>query len=108
MARFMSAGRWVDPTVYVVAWPDGVVKIGWTMYDRRWKNFVARGARLVRLYRDGDIHLEEVIQRWVAERYPAAFSSKAESLKYLGGYGGWTECFKVPVGRIDDLFPEEV
>lgn len=85
------------PCVYVVEWPDGVMKIGYTSAGR-YRDFIRRGGRLVGLaeYPDGSDALdhEDVAHAVAASIWPRAFTNRKQAIPYLGGTGGgWVECY---------------
>jgi hypothetical protein len=88
--------------MYVVGWPDGIVKVGYTSQGReRWGKFLARGGVMLDIsYFAGidAVHAEVWLQEHLAARYPLAFDSKEESKPYLGSNGcGYLECYRIPV-----------
>lgn len=84
--------------VYVVWWPDGVFKVGYTANRSRWRKFVCRGAKLVYLSSFTNctdaIQSETAGQEWLAESFPMAFRCKEDALGHLGDGCGWTECYQ--------------
>ena len=91
-------------TVYAVAIPGGIVKIGYSA-GQRWRNFVARGARVLWLVEFPDtlagcreaLEYESAVHRWMSERFPPGYASKAEANAALGiGGAGFKECYAVP------------
>lgn len=84
---------------YIVAWPNGVVKIGSSWYERRWRAFVNRGGTLIGLlttdnYYGYMVHIESKIQDVAQTLGPRAFANKQEAVAYLGGNGaGYMECW---------------
>jgi hypothetical protein len=87
------------PTVYLVRWPDGVAKVGYTDC-KRWRKFVIRGATLVGIWSFFTTYdaLTAEIQVRKSLKCNRAFKEKNESLQYLGhDGGGWTECLQVPL-----------
>lgn len=101
----LSAGKHYIPQRYIVAWPDGVLKVGSTWNGRqRWGKFLNRGATMVDLayYEklgealDGEIWMQRLLDCW----YPRAFDYKEESLSYLGDGSGYLECYKVSIGEL--------
>lgn len=101
--RYRSAGKWYSPQMYVVGWPDGIVKVGCTANGRtRWGKFLTRGAVLLDLAYFGgidDMNAELWLQDQLEARYPRAFKSKAESLPYLGDGCGYLECYRIPASE---------
>lgn len=86
------------PCVYIVEWPDGLMKIGYTAKGR-YRDFMRRGGRLVGLteYPDGVTALEhEDYAHAVAKSiWPQAFTDRTQAVPYLGGTGsGWVECYR--------------
>lgn len=85
--------------VYVVRWPDGVVKVGWSWYESRWSGFVNRGAKLIALFSSKHYEiagLEPRLDRLLAECGRPAFASKNEAIDHLGSTGaGYLECYRV-------------
>lgn len=83
------------PTVYLVRWPDGVSKFGYSAHGR-WRAFVLRGARVVKTWqfeREADALAFEQVAH--AHGHSKAFVSRVEARQYLGGSGGgWAECFR--------------
>jgi len=94
-------GNWRDPQRYVVGWPDGVVKVGCTDRGRaRWGSFLNRGGVLLDIsYFAIPAYAEVWLQEQLAKKYPLAFDSKEESRPYLGGKGGYSECYRIPVSE---------
>lgn len=85
--------------VYVVQWPDGVLKVGYASARYRWRTFVCRGAELVQLisfnsYADAS-SAESSAHEWMRERYNRAFESREEAKVHLGG-GGYLDCYYIP------------
>ena len=85
--------------VYTVVWPDGVVKVGYASVRSRWRTFVCRNARLVRLFAFTDqaaaFAAEDEAHHWMRASFPYAFRDRREAAPYLGSTGGgWTECYK--------------
>ena len=97
--RYRSSGKWYSPQVYVIGWPDGIVKVGSTSNGRqRWGKFLTRGGVMLDLayFEDGDT--EVWLQEQIGALYPRAFQFKHESLPYLGDGCGYLECYRIPVG----------
>lgn len=97
----MGYKRTRDNYVYVVSWDsDGIIKIG-SSAAQRWRSFVIRGGRLVRLGLEGGMRYPQ----WPGEmQYHAAaltfanqaFPSRLDAVPYLGGSGGgWLECYRL-------------
>lgn len=94
-------GNWRDPQRYVVGWPDGVVKVGCTDHGRaRWGGFLNRGGVMLDIgYFTNHVHAEIWLREKLDGKYPRAFSSKEEAKPYLGGKGGYSECYRIPVSE---------
>jgi predicted GIY-YIG superfamily endonuclease len=87
-----------NPSVYLVRWPDGIVKVGYTDC-KRWRKFELRGATLVNVWyfstSSDAINAETQMKKHLP--YHRAFTSKTEAIDHLGYSGdGWTECLKAP------------
>lgn len=84
--------------VYVVRWPDGVIKAGYASNRSRWRHFVNRGATLDALisfasYSEASA-AEDIVHTLMQQSYPLAFNSKQEFVSHTGSSGaGWTECY---------------
>jgi hypothetical protein len=92
---------------YLVAWDEArIFKIG-TSSHSRWRDFVIRGARLVRLHEDRDAYDEELaMHRTARQIWPRAFRSATEARPYLGSHGGgWLECYAGSSAYAELLFP---
>lgn len=93
--------------IYVVTWPDGVTKAGWTWYESRWRAFIGRGARLVALMSSEhyDIStLESRVLGLLADLGAPAFEFKADAADYLGtGGAGYLECYRLSTARLAQL-----
>ena len=85
--------------VYVVMWPSGIAKIGYTAHGRH-HEFLNRGARLVALaqasnYKDA-LNIEEIAHTEMSRHHKQAFTTREEARQYLGGRGaGYKECYRV-------------
>ncbi len=97
-------GRSFGPSRYVIAWPDGIVKIGITSLGRRrWGMFLARGGTMLDLafYEsvDESVQAEVWLERTVALMgYGRPFAHKSDAERHLGNRGGgYTECHSIPV-----------
>jgi hypothetical protein len=78
---------------YVVAWPDGIVKAGYSQNPSRWRGFIARGANLLAL---SEIKTESEYRGIIEEFGELAFDHATEAVEHLGsGSGGWTECYRI-------------
>ena len=86
--------------VYVVRWPDGVVKVGCAGSRSRWRQFVCRGAELMQLcsFPTGAeaLHAEAVVQESLKRSYSPAFDTREEATLHTGDGGGYLECFYMP------------
>lgn len=98
-------GNWRDPQRYVIGWPDGVVKVGCTDHGRaRWGGFLNRGGVMLDIsYFTNHVHAEIWLREQLDAKYPRAFNSKEESSPYLGGKGGYSECYRVPLSDWPEL-----
>jgi hypothetical protein len=98
--QYRSAGKWYSSQMYVIGWPDGIVKVGSTGNGReRWGKFLSRGGVMLDLayFKDcGDLHAETWLQEQLDGLYPRAFNAKHESLPYLGDGCGYMECYRIP------------
>lgn len=88
------------PMLYLVRWPDGVTKLGFTT-KQRWRHFVINGASVLALYEfetsGGAFAAESAGQTWMAERFPYSFDSIEVSFNQMGpDGGGYAECFTIP------------
>lgn len=86
-----------DCYVYLVAWPDGVVKIGTTSRASRWRRFIGSGAGVLLIVRSSVVaalEIERLSQESLGEVAGAAFADRSESLAHLPGGHGWTECYR--------------
>lgn len=97
-----SSGKWHRPQMYVVGWPDGIVKVGYTSAGRkRWGGFLNRGGAMLDIgyYAGVDaVYAEAWLQEQLDAKYVRAFDSKEEAKPYLGSNGcGYLECFLIPV-----------
>lgn len=94
--------------VYLVVWDaEGIVKAGVTT-RKRWRTFVTRGARLVKLYRVPTyvemFDLETQFDLDLCHNGPRAFESSADAVPYLGNRGGgYMECYRIPKDRIEHM-----
>lgn len=93
-----------DYTVYLVRWPDGVAKVGFTT-GRRWTRFRGRGARVLNLWVFDDcltaLSCEAALYSGFG--FAPAFETNAQSHPYVGSQGGgYKECFIVPQHISDD------
>lgn len=81
--------------LYVVAWPDGVFKVGITE-RRRWRGFELRGAELLYLKATPDAcEIETAIHEHLRLAADPAFQTSAEAVSHLGvGGGGYLECYR--------------
>lgn len=98
----LSSGKRVRPQMYVVGWPDGIIKVGCTSHGRqRWGGFLTRGGIMLDIgyYPGADsVYAEVWLQEQLEKTYQPAFRSKEEAKPYLGNSGaGYLECFLVPV-----------
>ncbi|MBM4685617.1 hypothetical protein GS876_21030 [Rhodococcus hoagii] len=97
------------PTVYAVEWEhDRIIKIGYSI-NQRWRNFVARGARVVTLMEFDDkvdaLVFEQRAKAGLDAFCRPAFASADQAISRLGiGGGGWRECYRLP----GDLTTREV
>lgn len=103
----MGGYKKTDPTVYVVSWPDGVIKVG-ESGKQRWRGFVIRGATVQYLATCSDLNHVLASERaghdWLRSRYSGAFTSSQSADDYLGrNGGGWLECFRVPLDEVDQV-----
>jgi hypothetical protein len=85
-------------SVYLVRWPDGVTKVGYTSF-KRWRTFELRGAEVLAVWAFDDctdgLACEEDMQQ--ALPFPLRFRSAREAIPYLGsGGGGYLECYATP------------
>ena len=85
---------------YVVAWPDGVVKVGIAGDKTRWSKFVSKGAALVMLMTFAKcadaIDAERSIEAKLSELGTPAFASRFDAQAHLGsGGGGYSECYRL-------------
>lgn len=88
-----------ESLVYLVRWPDGITKAGFTS-RRRWRTFEIRGASVLGIWAFPDwndaLRCEVKMDTRMAE-WPLAWSSKAEVDGRLGrSRGGYRECHRVP------------
>lgn len=90
-----------EPGVYLVAWPDGVVKVG-TTERSRYRAFLSRGGHLIAWWPTDDPYtLESATHSVLQTTYPGAFQSAAEAEPHLGGRGGgWAETYRVPSSEL--------
>lgn len=91
------SSKWNEPSIYLVAWDNGVVKAGYTS-NRRYRAFEIRGAWVVRVEIFPDhtsaFQREDELHAFLGAQYPRAFASRHEAVPYLGySGGGWTECY---------------
>lgn len=92
-----------NPTTYVVQWPDGVVKVGYSE-KQRWRKFVLLGATVVALY-EFDSHVpafaaETWGQDWLRAHGELAFPTIGDSRLHVGpDGGGYCECFVIHPGN---------
>lgn len=91
-----------NATVYIVEWPDGVVKAGWTE-RQRWRKFVLLGATVLELYEFPSFTeafaFESAAHQWLRANGELAFSTLEESREYVGpDGGGYAECFRIAPG----------
>ena len=89
--------------VYIVQWPDGVIKAGYASHRKRWRKFIGRHAKLLELYSHptatAALASEDLIHRWAREWLEPAFTCRQESEQHLGrGGGGFTECYQAEMG----------
>jgi hypothetical protein len=96
--------------VYVVAWPDAlIVKAGYTEYQR-WQVFTYRGAEIVSLtlFEDFDeaFAYEAALYAFLRGVGTLAFESREESKPFLGGGGGYLECFRLPTLGMLQALPQ--
>lgn len=86
------------PMVYVVRWPDGVVKVGHSVHAAsRVKTLMRYGAALVTAA-PGPKEKERAAIEVLGIRGTRAFRSRVDAFAYLGGgSSGFTECY-----RLDD------
>lgn len=91
-----------NPTTYVVQWPDGVVKVGYTE-KQRWRKFVILGATVLATY-EFDSHVpafaaEQMGLDWLAQHGAQAFGALADSRMHVGpDGGGYKECYRIGPG----------
>lgn len=92
---------WI-PSVYVVAWPDGVWKVGYSGTRERWGKFIRSGARLVDLVefwteRDARTYEKTLRQGFLTFSSPAFTHSDQARRHMRDTYAaGWTECVRIP------------
>lgn len=91
-------------SVYLVRWPDGVTKVGYTSF-RRWRTFEIRGAAVLAVWAFDDctegLRCETAMQ--AALRFPAAFPTSDSATEHLGhSGGGYMECYRIPEEVTDD------
>ena len=92
-----------DPSVYVVRWPDGIMKIGFTEH-KRWRVFTNRKARLLDVFYfekvDQALEIEDLLRKLF--KYPRPFDEKNAAKLHLGTSGaGYLECRSVPLKVTD-------
>ena len=82
--------------VYVVRWPDGVTKVGWSWYPSRWRGFISKGASLAALMSSDYYEIRDLESKCMDVLYelgPAAFATRHEAVAHLGSQGGgYLEC----------------
>lgn len=86
------------PYVYVVAWDDTIVKIGYSA-RKRWRAFTARGAQIVTLvpFDSGidALRCESAMHKAAMASWKYAFRTREDAKPYLGRDGsGWVECYQ--------------
>lgn len=97
------------PTAYAVFFEHGrVLKVG-ISGQQRWRNWLARGARLVGTVEFADVTdarlFEEASHQFLRSHLERAFASREDQTAFTGIVGGgWTEFYRVP----SDINPEEV
>ena len=84
--------------VYLVEWPDGVIKAGYASHRRRWRSHVCRGGELTLLLKfesqDEAFDAEDALHDQLSQRFPRAFHSRDEALSHLSGGSGYLECYQ--------------
>lgn len=88
-----------NPSVYVVRWPDGVLKVGYTE-KQRWRKFALLGAELLAVYEFAShvpaFGLESVGLSFLARFGEPAFETIDDSYEHVGpDGGGYRECYRL-------------
>jgi hypothetical protein len=91
---------WPEQYTYLVSWEANfrqIVKVGVTYRPLRWRSFVSRGAGVNVIVRSSERfsrELENDTHELLDILARRAFKTKEESLPYLSGGSGWTECYE--------------
>lgn len=112
MTRSRTADDPRIPSVYVVAWPDGVWKVGYATTYRRWYKFLSTGATLVDLTEFGTdsdaLDFERVMaaafRGFSTYAYATADDPAAQRRMRSRHAIGYTECFRVDQSVLDEHY----
>ena len=84
--------------VYLIEWPDGVIKAGYASHRRRWRSHVCRGGQLTLLLsfesHKEALDAEDALHAQLDQRLPRAFHSRDQALNHLSGGSGYLECYR--------------
>lgn len=96
------------PSVYVVAWPDMVWKVGYSGNPDRWAKFIRKGSVLVDLVEFGSERdaraYEATLRRGFLQFADPAFKTQHEATVHLSCWSGWTECVRIHRELLDGLY----
>lgn len=92
-------------TIYVLQWPSGFFKVGYTTRPDRYGRMVGRGAEIRMLIEFDNglkaLDLERRLHQFAMVHHMPAFESRADAVTHLGQRGcGWTECYLGSADRV--------
>lgn len=87
-----------DPTVYIMRWPDQVLKVGYSA-NQRWRKHIFNGGEVLALFvyptSTEAFAFETAGHEFLRASAGNAFAGRGDAIDHLGpDCDGWAECFR--------------